>query len=211
MFSVRPATCSVRYGKQTIIVSFDRFTSLSLVFCDRPWQIFFKVNLEVLLWNFSLIRKSYTFHNFICVLLQIWRTTTGSIITPCTFGTTLFCNSIYYDVWFLSCVSFLKVWFATDILWFLGKFARCWFVFTKFINVIMTSILVLSMLLCTINLKFWIFSRWQIVASTINCSDFVIFLSQSQVSQVWVTSSIEHFLKHWLNFSIWWTDWILFW
>ena len=76
MFSVRPATtCSVRYGKQTIIVSFDRFTSLSLVFCDRPWQIFFKVNLEVLLWIFSLIRKSYTFHNFICVLLQIWRTT----------------------------------------------------------------------------------------------------------------------------------------
>ena len=160
MFSVRPATtCSVRYGKQTIIVSFDRFTSLSLVFCDRPWQIFFKVNLEVLLWIFSLIRKSYTFHNFICVLLQIWRTTTGSIITPCTFGTTLFCNSIYYDVWFLSCVSFLKVWFATDILWFLGKFARCWFVFTKFINVITTSILVLSMSLCTINLKVWIFSR----------------------------------------------------
>ena len=154
MFSVRLATCSIRYGKQNIIVSFDRFTSLSLVFRDRPWQIFSKVNLEALLWIFLLIRKSYTFHSFICVLLQIWRTTTGSIITPCTFGPTLFCNSIYYDVLFLSCISFLKAWFAADILWFLGKIARCWFVFTKFINEIMTSILVLFLLLCTINLKF---------------------------------------------------------
>ena len=42
-FLVSPATCSVRCDKQTIIVSFDGFTSLPLVFRERPGQIFSKV------------------------------------------------------------------------------------------------------------------------------------------------------------------------
>ena len=130
-FSVRPATCSVRCDMQTIIVSFDKFTSMPFVFWDRPGQIFSKVNLEVLLWIFSWIRKCYTFHTLICILLQIWRTTTAWIITPRNFRPTLFCNSIFYDVWLLSFVSCLKAWFAADILWLLGKFARCWLVFTN--------------------------------------------------------------------------------
>ena len=98
IFSVHPAACSARSDKQTIINWSDRFTALSWAFHDKPGQIFSKVKLELLFWIFPRIRKLYTFHTFICALLQIWLTTAGWIIISRSFAPTLFCNSIYYDV-----------------------------------------------------------------------------------------------------------------